>query len=289
MTAFQWTPSPSNQPGRDRPLPCAIPHIAGAGLDMQCRGGHDCMAAGDLFDAASPRPGVVLFLLMSVARHSHRPLHLLALAQDVFRMGAQQYAGAANGQTSDGLPPSSAPPSSVLSASMLPDMMRQMQQRLDAAVPLYSATALLASYETATATLTWASAGAPPLLLKDGAKVEAIEGQGGPLGLPSGTAQDRGMPRGVQVRVLAPGTAAVFITPGLVHAASHDTEFGLNGAAAALAAQKTRDPQEMCRALVAAAIRFEQQPGRFGPPLRIPGFRDRLEEDMTAVALLPAI
>ena len=284
MTAFQWTPSPSNQPGRDRPLPCAIPHIAGAGLDMQCRGGHDCMAAGDLFDAVSPRPGVVLLLLMSVARHSHRPLRLLALAQDVFRMGAEQYAGAANGQTSDEVLPGS-----VLSASVLPDMMRQMQRNLDAAAPLYSTTALLASYETVTATLTWASAGAPPLLLKDGAKVEAIEGQGGPLGLPSGTAPDRGMPWGVQVRVLAPGTAAVFITPGLVHAASHDAEFGLNGAAAALAAQTTRDPQELCHALVAAAIRFEQQPGRFGPPLRIPGFRDKLEEDMTAVALLPAI
>ncbi len=279
MTAFQWKDSPSNESGRDRPMPCLIPHIVGAGLDMQCRRGHDCKVTGDLFDAVSPSPGLVLLMLMSVARHSHQALRLLAMGQDIFRLGAQQY-----GAVEAGAPDETRQPD-----SLLPEMLRQMQRSMDAAAPLYRATAILAAYETATATLRWVSAGAAPLLVKEGATVETVEGHGGPFGLPSGSLREQAEHRVVQARVLKPGSAVVFVSPGLVHATSHGAEFGVSRVAAELAAQTTLDPQEICRALVAAAMRFEQRPSHYGPPLRIDGFSNLSEEDMTAVALLPSI
>ena len=261
---------PSEQTGLSRPLPCAIPHIDGVGLDMQRRGGHACSPqGGDLFDGVSPTPGQVFFLLMNVAAQSQNPLHLLALAQDEFRSGAHRIAGVSGKEPL---------------APALQEIMLRMRQRLDAAASVFYVTALLAVYEAASSRLTYISAGAQPMQLKKGATVTVVDGKGAPLGLPASPAPLSNDP--VQAHTLKPGECALFLTPGLVHARSPRGDFGMTRASRVLSAQVTSDPQELCRALVAAAIHFEQQPSRFGPPLKIAGFRETEEEDMTAVALV---
>lgn len=271
MTISRSTRPPSDPTRRDRPVPCAIPHLDGVGLDMQCRGGHDCPSGGgDLFDAVSSSPGLVLLLLINVARHSQRPLRLLALAQDVFRGGARGF---------DGLP------SESLAGGLL-EMLQGIRRTLDAAASVYFATALLAAYEPPSGALTWISAGAPAVLLKDGSKVEVVEDQGPALALPAPSPAASRPSHAARTVALPPGGAAMLLTTGLLNAKSQGATFGMARAFAAASALRTGDPQEMCRGMVEAAIRFEQQPSRFGPPLRIPGFREAQEQDMMAVALV---
>lgn len=289
MTTFRWDRTPTDAARHICPLPGRIPETEGVAVDMQCRGGHErAEGSSDLFDALVLCPGVVLVLLMNVAKQSHKPVRLLAMAQDVFR--------AAGTQLSEAMTTEAAEPSLQTAGTgwqnvgeSLLEVLAAIRQSLDAASPLYYATGVLALYNATNSTLTWVSAGAPPMLLKSGGKVEIIEAAGEPLGLPS-SSSTRKPEQDAHSLQLRPGAAAMFLTTGLVGARPVATlrsgEFSMERAARALAAATTTDAQQLCRAVVSAAIRFEKQPGSFGPPLRIPGFKAPEEDDMTAVAIV---
>lgn len=271
MTLYRSPHSTADQTRLNRPLPSLLPQVQGIALGMQCRNGHACSpASADLFDAVSPAPTLAALLLMNVSRHSEGPLHLLALAQDVFRIQARDLG--AQGIAPQGLP------------AALQTILQTISAAFNAAAKTYQATALLAVHDTAANTLTYISAGAQPLLVRDGHSVAIVDAKGAPLASTDQFAAPTTHP--AQVRVLPPGAAFVFVTPGLVGAHSKSSRFGIEGASAALASQDTSDPVELCRALVAAALRVEAQPSRFGPSLRIPGFREPDESDMTVAALV---
>ncbi len=272
MTSYRSTHSPSEQRRLERPLPCILPVLKNTDLDMQCRGGIACASTGnDLFDAVQTTPERMLLLLMTMAPHSKNPLHLLAVAQSVFRSRTRE------------LFPSNAIPDPT---EALKQMAASLSLALDtASASDYYATAILGSYDTATAQLHYISAGAPHILIKRGLAVDEIHSDGTPLGK-STSPSERNLDQ-VHLRTIDPGTAFVFVTPGVLEARSHHAEFGIKKLSTVVAEHAADTAHDVCHAVISAAIQFEQQPGRYGPPLTIPGFRQEAKpHDMTAVALL---
>ena len=271
------------------PVLLASGHADGtAELAVRCRAGHlPCVPAsahadvhpgpqgGDFFDLIDLGEGRMLMQLLDVSGRGTAVQGLLADLQDVFHArGRELFAPNADAHdvnahdvnANDGL------------MQLVPELNRKL---MATAGGVHYASAVVAHCDCGTGIFTYIVAGAPPILLKRGSHVEQLQGTGLPLGLFTHSTYE------AEVIAVEPGAALVLFSKGLVEVECRHQQFGLERAQEMLAAAPAESAAALCESLMAAAMRFEQQPTRFGPPLRFPGFRDQDKaSDMTVVALL---
>jgi serine phosphatase RsbU (regulator of sigma subunit) len=255
-----------------RPLPVLLPAMQGASLGVQYRGAAGGAVRGDFFDVVQMDPHHVLFLLLDLAAPTNRDLQevlpVMAQVQEVFRQQAQELRSAARSGQEGWL------------ARLVPEVNRGL---IAAAEGAHSATAVLGWYDQQQGRLTYANAGAQPMLLRNGDAVRKLDATGVPLGLSAQSSYE------VQTLALGPGAAVVIASRGVVEARRHEEVFGLDRVGEVLAVNADAPAQPLCDAVLQAAWRFRQQTSHFGPALRLPDFQQQhLDGDMTVVALARA-
>lgn len=281
---FRSRPSPA---ASRYPVPPVLPasgHARGtAELAVRCRTGHlPCVPAsgvpgthsgaqgGDFFDLIDFGDGRMLLQLLDVSGRGAAVQELLAELQDVFQVrGRELFAPDAAGHdvnANDGL------------MQLVPELNRRL---MTVAGGVHYASAALAHCDCHTGIFTYIVAGAPPILLKRGDHVEQLQGTGLPLGLFTHSTYE------AEVIAVEPGAALMLFSKGLVEVECRHQQFGLERTRQALGTFSAEGAAGLCESLLDAAMRFEQQPTRFGPPLRFPGFREQDKAaDMTVIALL---
>lgn len=230
------------------PSPACIPQLRGTTVTALYRAAR---VGGDFFDFAEAH-GRLVFVLLDIAGTREGALHIAAIVQDRFRATVPTLF--AEGDVND----------AIALSNLTIDLNRTIIQAADG---VRCAPAFVASFQEEFGTLQYVSAGHPPALVRDHESTVLLEANGLPLGLFSHATHD------AQVHVLAPGSALVVPSKGLVEARRNGSEFGIEGVREYLAATATGNARDLCAGLLQ---QVEQ------------GVRRGYQNDMTVVALVRA-
>lgn len=184
---------------------------------------------GDLHDYIRVSPSRVLFALLDVAGRMDQNGAIVSAAQSTLRSyGARLLAN-----------------EDVNEADAMIEICVQMNRAiLKAAGRVCSCAAFAGCYNESLGTVCYVNAGHTPGLLRDETGIVELGATGLPLGLFSHSAAD------ASIVVLAPGSALLLVSRGMVEARRKAKEFGLPHVKDVLMREPTQTAQEICETLL---------------------------------------
>ncbi len=226
---------------------------------------------GDFFDFIAAGQSRLLVLLLDIAGKREEALHIAAVAQDVFRGGADLFMH-----------------EDVNEAVALPHLLLDINHAImDAAGGVRHAPAFIGCYSEVLGIFSYVNAGHTPALLKDESGVTEFGATGLPLGLFSHATHD------AQIMVLSLQSAVLLVSRGLIEVKNGGEEFGLERVKDVLSGSSSHTPKELCGHVLEAVRVFAERPRRqlLGLGKRAsPADGNSLgDNDVTALALIRRI
>jgi serine phosphatase RsbU (regulator of sigma subunit) len=217
--------------GLRHPLTAVAPEMPSAKVAALYRAAR---VGGDFFDFATVGASRLLLLLLDIAGERTQALHIAAAVQDVFRGGADLMLH-----------------EDVNEAVALPHLLLDINHAImTAAGGVRHSPAFLACFNEALATFSYVNAGHTSALLRDQSGITVLSANGLPLGLFSHATHD------AQISVLAPGSALLLVSRGLVEVKAGGEEFGLERVQQVLERSDATTPQELCAEVLDAVRLF---------------------------------
>ena len=219
-------PAPAAQPA-----PTEFPAIDGAGMAAVFCGNR---VAGDFYDALRVSPQRILFGLLDVAGRREGNRGILISAQKILRtVGTDLFAR-----------------SDINESEAMTELCHLINRGImESAGGVRSCPAFVGCYNEELGTLCYINAGHTPGLLRDGTGILELPSTGLPLGLFSHATNDApivAMPKGAVLLLVSHGVVEAEGKNGKVE----DLQFGLERVKQRLENSRSRDPQELCSAIV---------------------------------------
>ena len=214
-----------------QPDPPAIPIVPGAELAAHYR---SARVGGDFYDFVMTPSARLLFLLLDIAGKRAEAFDIAAATQEHFRRRGTELFVETEVNESTAL------------TELALDLNRVIMQ---SAGGVRCSPAFLACYEPGMGTLWYVNAGHTPALLRDQQDITLLESNGLPLGLFSHATHD------AQISVLAPGSALLLVSRGVVEARAGGREFGMERLRQSIA-WPVKSAEQACTAVLAASEHF---------------------------------
>ena len=248
------------------PRPAVVPDRDDLSVSALYRGSR---LGGDYFDFVAINGSRMLFLLSDVAGQRDEALHIAAGLQDVLAERAQALLEDQEANVSDAV------------TTLALELNRTVIQAAGGVRP---APTFLGCLDEQFGLLHYINAGHTPALIKCSSETTQLDSTGLPFGLFSHATHD------ATVSVVAPGSSIVLVSKGIIEATSGKHEFGAEGVRQILETRQFLSAQQVCHDVLESAVKFFDQPSRFGPQFSIAGFRGNHEpNDMTIVCLMRVI
>src|SRR5690348_9060226 len=248
------------------PRPAVLPDRGDLSVSALYRGSR---MGGDYFDFVPINATRMLFLLSDVAGQRDEAMHVAAALQDVLAERASALLADEDANVSDAIT----------------DLALELNRTvIQAAGGVRPAPTLLGCLDEQFGLLHYASAGHTPALVRSSTETVQLDSTGLPFGLFSHATHD------AAVAVVAPGSSIVLVSKGVSAITAGKKEFGAEGVREILESRQFPTAQQLCHDILESAVRFADQPSRFGPQFSIAGFRSHHEpNDMTIVCLMRVI
>lgn len=254
------------KPNLRMPRPAVLPDREELSVSALYRGSR---LGGDFFDFVQINTKRLLFLLSDVAGHRAEAMHIAAALQDVLSERVSALMEAEDANVSDAV------------SELALELNRLVIQAAGGVRP---APTFLGCLDEQFGLLHYVNAGHTPALVRSSNETIQLSPTGLPFGLFSHATHD------AAVSVIAPGSSIVLVSKGVIEASSGKQEFGAERVREIIEARRFHSAQHLCHDLLESAVRFSDQPSRFGPQFSIAGFRNNREaNDMTIVCLMRLI
>ncbi len=214
-----------------QPAPTEFPTVDGAGMAAVFCGNR---VAGDFYDALRVSPQRILFGLLDVAGRREGNRGILISAQKILRTaGTDLFAR-----------------SDINESDAMTELCHLINRGImEAAAGVRSCPAFIGCYNEELGTLCYINAGHTPGLLRDGTGILELPSTGLPLGLFSHATND------APIVAMPKGAVLLLVSHGVVEAEGkngklEDLQFGLERVKQQLENSGSRDPQELCSAIV---------------------------------------
>jgi serine phosphatase RsbU (regulator of sigma subunit) len=248
------------------PRPAVVPDRDDLSVSALYRGSR---LGGDYFDFVPINGKRMLFLLSDVAGQREGAMHVAAALQDVLAERARALLEDEDANVSDAV------------TALALELNRMVIQAAGGVRP---APTFLGCLDEQFGLLHYINAGHTPALVRSSTETVQLDSTGLPFGLFSHATHD------AAVSVVAPGSSIVLVSKGVIEATSGKQEFGTQRVREILEGRRFFSAQQLCHDVLESAVRFSDQPSRFGPQFSIAGFRGNHEpNDMTIVCLMRVI
>ncbi len=248
------------------PSPAVVPDRKDLSVSALYRGSR---LGGDYFDFVPINGNRMLFLLSDVAGQRDEAMHIAASLQDVLADRAPTLLEDGDANVSEGV------------TELALELNRTVIQTAGGVRP---APTFLGCLDEQFGLLHYVNAGHTPALVRSSSETVLLDSTGLPFGLFSHATHD------AAVSVVAPGSSIVLVSKGMIEASAGKREFGAVGVREILERREFLSAQQLCHDVLESAVRFSEQPSRFGPQFSIAGFRNHHEpNDMTIVCLMRVI
>ncbi|HKR32035.1 MAG TPA: SpoIIE family protein phosphatase [Terriglobales bacterium] len=248
------------------PRPAVVPDRDDLSVSALYRGSR---LGGDYFDFVPINGTRMLFLLSDVAGQRDEAMHVAAALQDVLAERARALLEDEDANVSDAV------------TALALELNRMV---IHAAGGVRPAPTFLGCLDEQFGLLHYVNAGHTPALIRSVSEIIQLDSTGLPFGLFSHATHD------AAVSVIAAGSSIVLVSKGVIEATSGKQEFGTQRVKEILEARRSFSAQQLCHEVLESAVRFSDQPSRFGPQFSIAGFRGNHEpNDMTIVCLMRVI
>jgi len=245
------------------PRPSVLPDRADLSVSARYKGSR---IGGDYYDFLPISDTRMVFLLSDVAGKRDQALHIAAAVQDTMHERAPELLSDPDANVSDGI------------TALVLDLNRIVMQVAGGVRP---APTFVACLDEQFGLIHYVIAGHPPAFIKGNGEVTQLDPTGLPLGLFSHATHD------AQVSVAQPGSSIVLVSKGLIEVSAGRHEFGVDRVRQTLQEQTFTSAQDICHDLLDRAVKYSEQPSRFGPQFSIAGFRSSHEpNDLTVVCLM---
>lgn len=222
-------------PRRD-PIAAEVPQLEQANLAAVYYGQR---MGGDYYDFLRVSPTRVLFGLLDVAGRSEHNREIVTAAQSTFRTTG----------------PAVFPKEDVNPADAMIELCLQINRAiLKAAGRAHSCSAFVGCYDETVGTVVYFNAGHTPGLVRDVTGVSELPATGLPLGLFSHTTSD------ASTVFLAPGSALLLVSRGIVEAKCGDQELGLESIKNGFHKSTAASSKELCLSVLDRVQQFMSVP-----------------------------
>lgn len=248
------------------PRPAVLPNRDDLSVSALYRGSR---LGGDYFDFVPINGTRMLFLLSDVAGQRDEAMDVAAALQDILAERARALLEDEDANVSDAV------------TALALELNRTVIQAAGGVRP---APTFLGCLDEQFGLLHYINAGHTPALVRSSSETVQLDSTGLPFGLFSHATHD------AAVSVVASGSSIVLVSKGVIEATSGKQEFGAQRVREILETRQFFSAQQLCHDILESAVKFSDQPSRFGPQFSIAGFRGNHDpNDMTIVCLMRVV